>query len=174
MPRRQRPILQSGQSQRILYCPRRMRTMTALPLILRGGGYRKTCSICISTWAWYMRTDGITAYSLALIRTPFPATQCSEAATLPPRFCGRLRAAISDIPSACHYRSIPTGCSCLRAPSTAFPLQNCSAWQATIGSPTITFLYRVSTNRGRSFRKRRSPSHLYIFCRITRTSTTFP
>ena len=63
-----------------------MRTMTAMPLILRGGGYRKTCSICISTWAWYMRTDGITAYSWALIRTTFPATQCSEAPTLPPTF----------------------------------------------------------------------------------------
>jgi len=144
MPRRQRPILQSGQSQWILYCPRRMRTMTALPLILRGGGYRKTCSTCISTWAWYMRTDGITAYSLALIRTPFPATQCSEAATLPPRFCGRLRAAISGIPFPRRIAAAKR-CLCLKAPLTAFPLSNCSAWKIRYVGRIITCPYRAYT-----------------------------
>lgn len=33
-----------------------------------------------------MRADGKAAYSFALIRTLFPATQCSEAPTLPPTF----------------------------------------------------------------------------------------
>ena len=33
-----------------------------------------------------MRADGKAAYSCALIRTPFPAAQCSEAPTLPPTF----------------------------------------------------------------------------------------
>ena len=33
-----------------------------------------------------MRADGKAAYSYALIRTPFPAAQCSEAPTLPTTF----------------------------------------------------------------------------------------
>lgn len=65
-------------------------TSFLLPLLFNayftGRGYRKTCSVCISIWAWYMRADGKAAYSCALIRTPFPATQCSEAPTLPPTF----------------------------------------------------------------------------------------
>ena len=95
-----------------------------------------------------MRIIGITAVLWALTRRASPVTPCSEAATPPPRFCGRLRAAISGIPSACHHRSVPTGCSCLKVPLTAFPLSNCSAWKTRYGSRTITCPYRAYTGCG--------------------------
>ena len=95
-----------------------------------------------------MRIIGITAVLWALTRRASPVTPCSEAATPPPRFCGRLRAAISGIPSAYHHRSVPTGYFCLKVPLTAFPLSNCSAWKTRYGSRTITCPYRAYTGCG--------------------------
>ena len=94
-----------------------------------------------------MRADGKAAYSFALIRTPFPATQCSEAATLPPRFCGRLRAAISGIPFPRRIAAAKR-CLCLKAPLTAFPLSNCSAWKIRYVGRIITCPYRAYTGCG--------------------------
>lgn len=59
-------------------------------------------------------------------------------------FCGRLRAAISGIPFPRRIAAAKR-CLCLKAPLTAFPLSNCSAWKIRYVGRIITCPYRAYT-----------------------------
>ena len=87
----------------------------AIDYLMRRGIGAPLLRVCVIR-AGCTRMNGITAVLWALTRRVSPVTPCSEAATPPPRSFGRLRAATSDILSACRRRSVPTLCICLRAP----------------------------------------------------------